>query len=163
MFIVKPSTYTMEVAADLSYRNMVKYFGLPEDIVSDRDLHFTGQFWIVLFGQLGSQLKFSTANHPQTNGQIERINVVLEDYLRHYVTASQKSQMDLLDLAQFAYNLHNSSSTGMSPFQLAMGQQCLTPHEIVEQCSRGRCPLAYIFAMAKQELMQEAQYSLLKV
>ena len=50
MFIVAPSTYTTEVAADLSYRNMVKYFDLPEDIVSDRDLHFTGQFWIVLFG-----------------------------------------------------------------------------------------------------------------
>ena len=100
----------------------MKYFGLPEDIVSDRDSRFTGRFWTVLFGLLGSQLKFSTTNHPQTDGQIERINIVLEDYLRHYVIASQKNWLDLLDSAQFAYNLHKSSSTRTSPFKLAMGQ-----------------------------------------
>ena len=88
IFIVAPSTYTTEVAADLSYRNMVKYFGLPKDIVSDRDSRFIGQFWTILFRLLGSQLKFFTTNHPQTRGQTERINAVLEDYLRHYVTAS---------------------------------------------------------------------------
>ena len=48
-----------------------------------------GQFFFL--GLLGSQLKFSTANHPQKNGQTERINAMLEDYLRHYVTASQKN------------------------------------------------------------------------
>jgi len=121
VFIVEPSTYTTEVAADLSYRNVVKYFGLLEDIVSDRDSCFTGQFWTVLFGLLGSQLKFSIANHPQTNGQTERINAALEDYLRHYVTISQKNWMDLLDSTQFTYNLHKSSSIGMSPFESAMG------------------------------------------
>ena len=63
MFIVAPSTCTVEVADDLFYRNVVKYFGLPEDIVSDRDSHFIGRFWTVLFGLLGKQLKSSTANH----------------------------------------------------------------------------------------------------
>ena len=63
-----PSTCTAEVAADLFYRNVVKYFGLPEDIVSDRNSRFTGLFWTVLFGLLGSQLKFYTANHPQIDG-----------------------------------------------------------------------------------------------
>ena len=88
MFMAAPSTCTAEVVVGLFYRNVVKYFGLPENIVSDRDSRFTSQFWAVLFRLLGSQLKFSTANHPQTNGQTERINAVLEDYLRHYVTAS---------------------------------------------------------------------------
>ena len=46
---------------------------------------------------------------------------MLEDHLKHYVTASQKNWLDLLDLAQFAYNLHKSSSMGMGPFKLAMG------------------------------------------
>ena len=127
-----PSTCTAKVAADLFYRNVVKYFGLPEDIVSDRDSRFTGLFWTVLFGLLGSQLKFYTANHPQIDGQTERINAVLEDYLRHYVIASQKNWLDLLDSTHFTYNLHNSSSMGMSPFKLAMGQQPLTPHEIAK-------------------------------
>ena len=88
----RDSTCIAEIAVDMFYRNVVKYFGLPEDIVSDRDSHFIGRFWTVFFfGLLGSQLKFSTANHPQTNGQTERINAMLEDYLRHYVTASQKN------------------------------------------------------------------------
>ena len=116
------STCTVEVVADLFYKNVVKYFGLHEDIVSDRDSQFIGRFWTVQFGLMGSELKFSTANHPQTDGQTERINAVLEDYLRYYVTASQKNWLDLLDSAQFAYNLHKSSSTGVSLFELAMGQ-----------------------------------------
>ena len=72
------------------------------------------------------------------------------------MTASQRNWLDLLDSAQFAYNLHKSSSTGMSPFELAMGQQPLTPHEIAKQQSGGRCPAAYRFAVNKQELMQDA-------
>ena len=78
------------------------------------------------------------------------------------MTASQKNWLDLLDSAQFAYNLHKSSSTRMSPFELAMRQQPLTPHEIAKQHSGGSCPTAYRFAIAKQELMQEAQDNLLK-
>ena len=85
VFMATPSTCTAEVVANLFYGNVVKYFGLPEDVVSDRDSHFTSQFWTVLFGLLGSLLKLSTTNHPQTDGQIERINAMLEDYLRHYV------------------------------------------------------------------------------
>ena len=99
MFTAAPSTCTAEVASDLFYRIVVKYFRLPEDIVSDRDSCFTSRFWTVLFGLLGSQLKFSTANHPQTDDQTERINAVLEDSLRHYVTASQKNWLYLLDSA----------------------------------------------------------------
>ena len=64
MFMVAPSTCTVEVVANLFYRNVVKYFDLPEDIMSDRDSRFIGWFWTVLFGLLGSQLKFFTANHP---------------------------------------------------------------------------------------------------
>ena len=62
------------------------------------ETHFIGRFCTTLFGLLGSQLKFSTANHRQIDGQIERINAMLEDYLRHYVTVSQKNWVDLLDL-----------------------------------------------------------------
>ena len=79
VFIVAPNTCIIEVAANLFYRNVVKYFSLLEYIMSDRDFCFASSFWIVLFRLLGTQLKFSTVNHPQIDGQIERINVVLED------------------------------------------------------------------------------------
>ena len=111
---------------------------------------------------MGSELKFSTANHPQTDGQTERMNALLEEYLRHYVTASQRNWVDLLDSAQFCSNLHRSSATGMSPFELATGQQPLTPHEVARTGSGGRCPAAYRFARAKQDMLDEAQDSLAK-
>ena len=109
---------------------------------------------------MGSQLKFSTANHPQTDGQKERINALLEEYLKHYVTINQRNWLQLLDVAQFCYNLHKSSAMGMSPFELANGQQPLTPHEIAVQSSREKCPAAYKFARAKQELIDEARDNL---
>jgi hypothetical protein len=123
VFIAAPTVRTTEVAAELFYRNVVKYFGVPSDIVSDRDVRFTGRFWTALFNMMGTRLKFSTANHPQTNGQMERINALLEEYLRHYVTAMQRNWLELLDSAQFCYNLQKSSATEASPFELVLGAQ----------------------------------------
>lgn len=76
------------------------------------DTRFTGRFWTALLNMMGSELKFYTANHPQIDGQTERRNGLVEDYLRHYVTASQKNWVNLLDSAQFSYNLHKSSAKG---------------------------------------------------
>ena len=84
VFILAPNACPAEETAKLFFSNVVKHFGLPRDIVSDWDARFTGQFWVELFKLLGSKLKFSTTNHPQTDGQTERINVLLEEYLRHY-------------------------------------------------------------------------------
>ncbi|KAK4420212.1 hypothetical protein Salat_2434200 [Sesamum alatum] len=100
--------------------------------------------------------------HPQTDGQTERVNAILGDYLRHYVSASQRNWVDLLDPAQFCYNLHKLSATGMSPFELVYGQQPMTPHEIVVQKTGGKCPTAYRFARTKQEMWDEAKDSLAK-
>jgi hypothetical protein len=52
-----------EVAAKLFYRNVVKYFGVSFDIISDRDVRFTGRFWTTLFNMMWTKLKFSTPNH----------------------------------------------------------------------------------------------------
>ncbi|KAG6533506.1 hypothetical protein ZIOFF_007381 [Zingiber officinale] len=143
IFIAAPSACSSDVAAELFYRHVVKFFGLPNDIVSDRDTRFTGRFWTALFNMMGTDLKFSTANHPQTDGQTERINHVLEEYLRHYVTASQKNWLGLLDSAQFCYNLHKSSATEKSPFEIVLGEQPTIPMEIAKQKSGGKCPAAY--------------------
>ena len=58
LFMAAPSTCTTEVVANLFYKNVVKYFGLPEDIVNDKGSYFTSRFLTVLFGFLGSQLNF---------------------------------------------------------------------------------------------------------
>jgi ribosomal protein L21E len=67
-----------------------------------------------------------------------------------------------MDTAQFCYNLHRSSSTGMSPAELAFGQQPLTPIEVAKQKTGGQCPAAYKFALEKQELIEQARDSLAK-
>ncbi|KAJ8459553.1 hypothetical protein OPV22_032479 [Ensete ventricosum] len=92
-----------------------------------------------------SSLPVPTSLHPQTDGQTERINSFLEQYLRHYVSANQRDWVKLLDIAQFSYNLQRSSASNKSPFEIITGQQPLTPHTLVIGYT-GSCPSAYRFA-----------------
>ncbi|RVW38680.1 Transposon Tf2-12 polyprotein [Vitis vinifera] len=124
-FIAAPTDYTAEETARLFLKHVVKYWGLPKYIISDRDPRFTGKFWTELFKLMGSELHFSTSFHPQTDGQTERVNVLLELYLRHFVSATRGIGAKLLDIAQFSYNLQRSEATNKSPFELATGQQPL--------------------------------------
>ena len=81
-----------------------------------------------LFKLMGLELYFSRSFHPQTDGQTERVNALLELHLRYFVSANQKDWAKLLDVAQFSYNLQRGEATNKSPFELATGQQPLTPH-----------------------------------
>lgn len=78
-----------EETTELLLQNVVKLWGIPQSIISDRDLRFTEWFWTSLFTLLGMQLNFSTAFYPYIDGQTERVNSILEQYLRHYISAIQ--------------------------------------------------------------------------
>ncbi|KAL0408426.1 UNVERIFIED_CONTAM: hypothetical protein Sradi_1777000 [Sesamum radiatum] len=84
-FIAAPKHVTAEGTAHLFFKHIVKCWSLPKDIVTDRDSHFTGVFWTELFKILGSKLSMSLSYHPQSNGQTEHFNSMLEEYLRHFV------------------------------------------------------------------------------
>ena len=73
---------TAHETAQLFLEHVFRHHGLPETLVSDRDPRFTSSFWKHLFRLIGSKLAMSTADHPQTDGQTERVNRVLEDTLR---------------------------------------------------------------------------------
>ncbi|KFY06188.1 hypothetical protein V491_08796, partial [Pseudogymnoascus sp. VKM F-3775] len=88
-----------------------------------RDKLFTSKFWQSLMAQLGTNHKLSTAFHPQTDGQTERLNQTLEQYLRSYVNHQQDNWVQLLLLAQFAYNSATAESTKISPFFANHGWQ----------------------------------------
>lgn len=75
--------------------------GCPETIVSDRGSQFVSSFWRALSSRLGITLRPSSAFHPQTNGQTERINAELEKYLRSYISWAQDDWADWLPLAEF--------------------------------------------------------------
>lgn len=99
---------------------------------------------------MGSALYFSTSFHPQTDGQTERVNALLELYLRHFVSVNQRDWVKLLDIAQFSYNLQRSEATNRSPFEMIMGQQPLTPHT-VEKVYNGKSPAAFKVAKTWHE------------
>ncbi|KAK2995018.1 hypothetical protein RJ640_012258 [Escallonia rubra] len=118
---------------------------IKSDIVSDRDSRFTGNFWTELFKLFGSQLLMSSSYHPESDGQTERFNSMLEEYLRHFVSATQKNWVKLLDVAQLCFNSHKSSSTGKSAFEIVNGQQPLLPHTI-NVPNAGKSPRAKSFS-----------------
>lgn len=93
-----------------------KLHGLPTTIISDRGPQFVSEFWKHLNHRLQIKSLLSTAAHPQTDGQTERFNAVLEQYLRSYVSYLQDDWSTWLPLAEFAANSWKSETTGMSPF-----------------------------------------------
>ncbi|KAL0451422.1 UNVERIFIED_CONTAM: hypothetical protein Slati_1120300 [Sesamum latifolium] len=121
--------------AHLFFKHIVKYWGLHKDIVSDRDSRFTSVFWTELFKILGSKPSMSSSYHPQSDGQTERFNSILEEYLWHFVRSTQKDSVKLLDVAQLCFNAQKSSSTNKSAFEIVTRQQPLlltlsTPHKV---------------------------------
>ena len=73
---------------------------------------------------------------------MERINALLEECLQHYVTATQRNWLGLLDSVQFSYNLHKSFPTKLSPFEFVLGMQPQTLMEITVQKNEGKSPAA---------------------
>jgi hypothetical protein len=100
--------------------------GIPKTIVSDRDPKFTSNFWKGLFKGFRRNLNFSTAYHPESDGQIERVNRVIEDILRMYVMDEPSKWEDYLHLVEFAYNNGYQASLKMSPFEALYGRKCNT-------------------------------------
>ena len=102
--------------AHLYLKHVFKLHGLPDDIVTDRGTQFTSRFTASLLQLCDIHGNKSTAFHPQSDGQTERVNQVLEQYLRIFCDHQQDNLLDILPLAEFAYNNAQHSSTRMSPF-----------------------------------------------
>ena len=118
---------TAEKLADLFVTRVVTRFGMPASIVSDRDPRFTSTFWTHTCKLFGTKQKMSSAFHPQTDGQTERMNRLLEETLRHYVNDNQSNWVNLLPMAEFAINNSWNSSIQSTPFYLNFGQHPRLP------------------------------------
>lgn len=94
---------------------------------SDRDPRFVSRFWHSLQKELGTQLCFSTAFHPQTDGQSKRTIQTLEDMLRVCMMDMQRSWEDHLALIEFVYNNSFQSSIQMVPYEVLYGRPCKSP------------------------------------
>jgi hypothetical protein len=107
--------------ADVFKHEYQRSHGIPETITSDRDVRFTSKFWQEFMKLQGTHHQLSSAFRPCTDGQTERTNRFIEDYLRNYVHASQDNWVDLLDSAEIAYNSRYHESIKMSPFEADLG------------------------------------------
>lgn len=109
-------TCNAEDLARLFRDNIWRLYGLPDSIVSDRGTQFISAFWKHLSQILNTRAQLSTAWHPESDGQTERMNAILEQYLRAYVSYLQDDWFDWLASAEFAGNSQVSETTRVSPF-----------------------------------------------
>ncbi|CAI7901147.1 unnamed protein product, partial [Closterium sp. NIES-54] len=128
-FIPTHTTARTDETAQLFLKYIISQHGIPTTLISDRDPKLTSKFWKELMSLMGTRLAISSAYHPQTNGQTERLNQIVEQLLR----VACKDDIDKWDLhlqvLEFAYNNAKHAATGETPFFLYYGRHPLTPQQ----------------------------------
>ncbi|KAI2666050.1 Retrotransposon-derived protein PEG10 [Labeo rohita] len=110
---------TAEALCDSVFR----FYGLPEDIVSDRGPQFSSRLWSSFFHLLGVNVSLTSGYHPEANGQVERLNQELTRFLRSYCHDHQENWSRFLFWAEYAQNSIRKPSTNLTPFQCVLGFQ----------------------------------------
>lgn len=124
--------------AQLYFKEVYRLHGLPASIVSDRDTRFLSHFWRSLWRSVNTSLNFSSAYHPQTDGQTEVVNRSLGNLLRSLVGDNIKSWDIKLYQAEFAHNHALNRSTGYSPFHVVYGVAPRGPLDLLSLPSKTR-------------------------
>lgn len=127
IFAPTTTNVTAPQVAKIFFERVFVSHGLPKKIISDRDVRFTGNFWKALFAALDTKLSMSTAFHPQSDGQTERVNQILEQLLRSRASYRQDDWDLHLSAAQAAYNNSVQASTKFSPFHVLYGREMMVP------------------------------------
>ncbi|CAI7850895.1 unnamed protein product [Closterium sp. NIES-54] len=128
-FIPTHTTARTEETAQLFLKHIISQHGIPTTLISDRDPKFTSKFWKELMSLMGTRLAMSSAYHPQTDGQTERLNQIVEQLLR-VACKDDINKWDLhLLVLEFAYNNAKHAATGETPIFLCYGRHPLTPQQ----------------------------------
>ena len=121
-FLPLAHPYIVETVAQIFFEQVFRLHGMPQSIVYDRDPTFISHFWTELFRLQGTIFNFSSANHPQTDGQTEVVNRTLEMYLRCLTGAKPKDWVSWLPWAKYCYNTSWHSATKITPFEVVYGR-----------------------------------------
>lgn len=141
--------------ANLFFLEVVRLHGVPRLIVSNRDSKFLAAFWLTLWKQFNTELKFSSTAHPQTDGKTKVVNKFLGNLIR-CICGERKGQWDLaLSLAEFSDNNSKHRSTGRSPFSIVYTKVPTHVVDLVKLPSRGNSKSALSFADNYTVLLQE--------
>ena len=148
-------TVTAEGVAKLYFEHIFGNHGMPRRIVSDRDTRFTSLFWKTLHKILGTKLAMSTAYHPQTDGQTEEKNQVMEQILRFLIFHEQTDWKEKLPYVQFAMN-NMVNTTKFSAFKLTSGFDLLVPSALIQGKTNSNIPSLDNLIQSRQEMIQTA-------
>jgi len=149
-----------KTASDLAKifaREVWRFHGLPTDIVSDQDSQFTSETWMEFLEILSIRPRMSTAFHPQTDGETERLNQMIEAYLRAFVNREQENWVSLLPMAECAYHNSVTIGNGMSPFYANYGRH---PATIDPPSSEPLNPASTVYAHWMQMVHDESRKGL---
>ncbi|CAI7755487.1 unnamed protein product [Closterium sp. NIES-54] len=128
-FIPTHTTARTEETTQLFFRYVISQHGIPTTLISDRDPKFTSKFWKELMSLMGTKLAVSSAYHPLTDGQTERLNQIVEQLLRAACKDDISKWDAHLPVIEFAYNNATHTATGQTPFFLCYGRNPLTPQK----------------------------------
>jgi hypothetical protein len=121
-FVPLEHPYTVATVACAFFNNIIKLHGIPSSIVSDRDPVFTSRFWKEMFGLAGVTLQFTSAFHPQADGQSEATNKIVAMYLRCLTGDRPRQWLQWLPWAEFCYNSSFQTSLRTTPFRVVYGR-----------------------------------------
>jgi len=157
-----PCTKTIDgTGVALEYlKHLVPWFGLPKRIISDRDPQFTSAFTKEICKALGIQQNLSTAFHPRTDGQTERMNAWIEQYLQPWTSGKPSAWSQLLPVAEFAHNSWKHNVARRSPHELLIGikPQVILKHlESFTPAAETRLHLLDEARQSAQKLLQHVQ------
>ena len=158
-FVVTTEKTTAEGLVRIFRDNVWKLHRLPESVISDRVPQFAAGMMKELNKMLGIETKLSMAYHPETDGQTERTNQELEQYLRMYVNHRQNNWAEWLATAEFAFNNKIHTATKMSPFQVNYGRE---PRMGFDIRKKGKNKKAEEFVKEMKERHEEAKAALVK-
>src|SRR5450759_4000828 len=158
-FVPTRKTVSATEVATVVFDHVYRMWGLPTHILSDRDSRFTGNFWRALFRLSETDLTRGLAYHHETDGQTERVNLAIEEYLRHFVSANQKDWPKHITMGKFKYNSSVHSATGFAPFFLATGQTPRAPAWFINPeawSTESKVPTANDFIKGRQTVIEVA-------
>ena len=156
-FIPCHETLTAEGAAELYIRDIFRHHGVPAKVISDRGPQFASKYLQAIYKGLGIKPALSTAFHPQTDGQTERLNQEVEQYLRAFVNHRQDDWAKHLPIAEFALNNRVHSATGHSPFFMLTGYH---PSAMARSGPMSTVPAAEKRLSLLEEVRRDCQASL---
>ena len=131
IFIPTTTTITEVGTAELFFHNIISKFGIPRQVITDRDIRWRGEFWKEICNKMGMTRSLTTAYHPQADGQTEVLNQSLEISLRSYIGPSRDDWAKYLDALALSYNSTPHTATGFTPAYLLRGYTPVTSSTLI--------------------------------